>query len=114
MKYKRSVTFEGWTTPPDFESDGCTLAPDRWWTFRRGWVDLTDACILHDFLRNYALVPMREADSRFRRHLISVGAPRYMAWVYWFAVKKTKSIFTKTYMLPIRWDKYSKPTDNNK
>ncbi len=111
---KKSVKFEGWATPPDFDSDGCTLAPDKWWTFRHGWVDLTDACILHDFHRNYKIVPVSEADSRLRRHLIALGAPKYMAWLYWFMVKSARPYFTKTYTLPSRWDKYSKPAGKNK
>jgi len=111
MSIKKSVSFEGWTTPPDFISDGCSFAPDRWLTLR-GWVKLTDACILHDFLRIYALVTTKEADKILRRHLISIGAPLYLAWIYWVVVKKARRYFNKTYELPYRWNKYKKPTGN--
>ena len=105
---KRSVVFEGWRTPSDFKSDGCTMAPDRWLTLK-GWVHLGDACVLHDFLRNYALTSVKEADAIFRRHLISLGAPLYMAWLYWIMVKKARPYFTRTFILPYKWEEYRTP-----
>ena len=109
---RRAVEFEGWRTPADFISDGCTLSPDRWFCFHKmKWVDLTDACILHDFHRLYRIVTPKESDKIFRRHLIHVGAPRYIAYFYWFMLKKTRKYFTRTEELPICWEKYAKKVE---
>jgi len=77
------------------------------------WVDLTDACILHDFLRLYAIVTPNEADRVFRRHLIHIGAPRYMAWFYWYGLRHTRKYFTRTEELPVQWEDYAKKVESD-
>ena len=98
------VVFNGWRVPPGFKSDGCTWAPDEWFG-----TDLKPACILHDFLRRYALVTVQDADRIFHRYLIALGAPRWLARFYWFVVKITRWRFKHTEKLPYDWSEYRTP-----
>lgn len=95
------IEFEGWRVPPGFVSDGCTCAPDAW----RGR-PLTDACVLHDFLRRHGIVPTSEADKILRRHLLKLGAPAWLARLYWLSVKLMRWRFTFTAPLPPAWSGY--------
>lgn len=67
----------------NFESDGCSIIPDRWFT--------RVCCIEHDFYyRNQHLVGIydrAEADRRLRDCLINNGAGKIRAWLYWTAVR---------------------------
>ena len=77
------------TVPADFPSDGCTLAPDRLFGY-----DFTDACRLHDYMRRSGLYSVKDADRLFHRYLKEVvGAPRWLARLYWFAVKITRPFY---------------------
>lgn len=95
------IEFEGWRVPPGFRSDGCTFAPDSW--FGR---DLKPACVLHDFLRRHGVIPVPEADKLFRRHLIALGAPAWLARIYWLVVKLTRPWFSAVRPLPGNWAEY--------
>jgi hypothetical protein len=97
------IQFEGWRVPPGFLSDGCTLARDG---NRNRY---TPACVLHDFLRRYGIVPVYVADDIFRRHLIALGASRCKARAYWVGVRVLSVIFTRTEPLPFEWREFSKP-----
>ncbi len=94
------ITFMGWRVPPGFVSDGCTLAPDFGWS---------NACVMHDFMRRHAVVSTREADSIFRRHMVALGAPRLVAFLYWLMVRVTGPFFGATKPLPAGWAEYAVP-----
>ena len=93
------IIFEGWRVPNGFSSDGCTFAPDTLFG-----VNLKPACVLHDFARrhlvHYRALTVSEADALFRRHLKALGAPSWLATLYWFAVKITRPWFQKTQPIP--------------
>jgi len=103
-RLSQNVTIGRWTIPEGFVSDGCTWAPDRWFG-----VDLSPACLLHDFLRRYAIVTVREADRELHAQLIELGAPRWLARFYWFVVKITRPWFRRTEALPRKWRAYRLP-----
>lgn len=101
------ITFEGWSVPDDFDSDGCTFAPDRWFN-----VDLKPACIMHDFQRKYAVYygePVQDVDKRFKRHLRSLGAPRFLGHLFWLVVKLARRWYSTTKPVPKpEWLEYLK------
>lgn len=70
--------------PPDFETDGCTCAPDF-----LGNIDLRPACCVHDW--EYSAgggEPERlKADRRLRANMRKCGAPKYAAAVYFRRVR---------------------------
>jgi len=101
---RNDITVGRWTIPKGFVSDRCTWAPDRWFG-----IDLSPACILHDFLRRYAIVSVREADRELHAQLLALGAPRWLARFYWFAVKVTRPWFRRTQTLPWAWRSYRFP-----
>lgn len=109
------ITFEGWRVPPGFISDGCTCAPDRWpiidsfFPPRAHWITLTPACVLHDFQRRHAVVPVKDADARLKRFLIHLGAPHWLASIYWVGDKLLRPLFRATQPLPGLWREYAKP-----
>lgn len=98
--------FDGWRIPPDFRSDGCTLAPDRLFG-----IDLRPACRMHDFHRVYLVhdryMTVQQADWIFRRHLIALGCPPIIARLYWLAVKIARPWFMAGKPLPDRWAEYA-------
>lgn len=92
---------ENYPVPEDFQSDGCTCAPDGLFGH-----DYRPACRVHDFLRAYAVVSVRDADRYFHRALLDCGAPRWVARLYWFWVKLARPWFARTRELPEAWDDY--------
>ena len=101
------LEYKGWRVPVDFEGDGCTMAPDRWITFK-GWVSLKKPCRLHDFLRIYDIIKTSKADKILREHLIDVGAPVYVAYTYWIVVRIASNFNDGYTQLPPRWEEYGK------
>lgn len=106
------ITFEGWSVPVDFDSDGCTFAPDTWFG-----VNLKPACVMHDFQRKhvvyYGALTVQEADKLFKRHLRALGAPRLLSHLYWLAVKLARSKFSTTKPMPTTaWNQYLKRSDD--
>lgn len=75
----------------DFKTDGCTAAPDLFWK---------DCCKAHDFYyRNSQIgtgVSRKEADKRLRHCMRAKGSGRFVAWVYWAAVRIVGRRFWKT------------------
>lgn len=105
------IEFEGWRVPPGFSSDGCTLSPDRPFG-----INLRPACILHDFARrhlvHYSQMTISEADAMFRRHLKALGAPSWLATLYWFGVKVIRPWFRATQPVPTSaWLEYLKKSE---
>ncbi len=92
------IEFEGWRVPPGFKCDGCTGVPDRLFS-----IDLEPACILHDFMRRHAIVPAAEADKLFRRHMIALGAPAWLARLFWLVIKVARPWFYYTEPVPTKW-----------
>jgi len=100
------IIFRGWAVPGGFESDGCTWAPDRLFG-----VDLRPACVWHDWARrhlvHYRRMTVGEADKLFRDYLVQLGAPKWLARVYWFGVKFMRPWFRATRPLPTdNWRRY--------
>lgn len=82
-----------WIIPAGFQTDECTWAPE---------LDIGDACILHDFLRRYAIVTVGTADRIFRHEIQKRGHP-VLAWVYWWGVKLMRPWFRQTREFPYKW-----------
>lgn len=112
------IVFEGYAVPTDFVSDGCTYAPDKWPKIKLtrpffSWINLTPACVLHDFQRRHGPdlgISVGEADRRMRRFLKYLGAG-WIAQVYYFVVKQTRFHYRNTLSLPERWRIFLKRTD---
>lgn len=100
----RHIVFEGWQVPPAFPSDRCTDAPDHW-----NHHDLRPACALHDFQRRYGLVPVDDADRRLKRFLMYLGAPHWLAQLYYIGVKLMRPWFMKTEPFPDYYKGFDKP-----
>lgn len=98
------ITYGGWRVPDGFKSDGCTLAPDSWFG-----ANLKPACILHDFQRRYGLLPIPDADAMLNRHLIALGAPAWLAFLYYLGCVLLRPFFKATMGLPYQWRDYAKP-----
>ncbi|HFD81040.1 MAG TPA: DUF1353 domain-containing protein [Gammaproteobacteria bacterium] len=105
-KARKSVSFDGWTTPEGFRSDGCTMWP---WLRRllERFIDLdryTPACVLHDFMRRHLVaervVTIGEADATMRRHLLALGMWPPLAWGFWLAVLLMRPFFLASRPLP--------------
>lgn len=97
-----AVSFEGWSVPDDFPSDGCTFVRERLFG-----VVITPACRLHDFQRRYKIVPRGKADGILRRHWISLGLSPWAAWPLWAFVRLATGVFKRSYALPAKWRAYA-------
>lgn len=91
------VTFENWTVPAAFMSDGCSVP----FVFRlpaRLFLSMQraqPACRLHDFLSSHARwhgMDYPTIDAIFRRHLKSLGLRSWQATIYWGSVKLARPL----------------------
>lgn len=77
----KMIIFEGFSCRSDYSS-GCSFAPDKLLG-----IDLKPACVLHDYLRLYGNMSTKKVDSIFYRHLLYLGAPKWLAFIYWLGVR---------------------------
>ncbi len=112
-------SFEGYSLPPAFMSDGCTHCRENWFG-----VSITHHCFLHDFQRRYATCSVADADARLKRGIIcEANAARARGeiadweWLFlhalaakvWLAVKIMRPWFSATQPLPTEWAAYAEP-----
>lgn len=107
------ITWNGWTVPVGFWSDGCTMAPDRLFG-----TNLRTACIWHDWARrhlvHYGLMAVSEADREFRLFLIHLGAPKCLAWLYWLGSFLLRPFMSGTQPIPTPgWERYLQRQDEH-
>lgn len=90
-----------WSPPPGFRCDGCTFAPDK----APNGADLLPACRNHDwrYSRGGSEADRLEVDQTFYRELIGLGAPRWIAAVYFFRVRLWGVVFWN-YRVPAAGD----------
>lgn len=103
---EKEITFEGWTVPKGFLTDGCTCSPDK----PLGY-DIRECCILHDWLRrhvvHYGHITVSEADKVFRRFMKAKGVPSWLATIYWLGVKIMRPFWSRTAPVKPGWFRYT-------
>ena len=79
-----------------FESDGCTLAPDLWFT---------ECCIAHDlaYFQGGTPADRKDADDKLYRCLREHHTI-ILAWVYWAAVRAMGHKFWPAPVKPEGWN----------
>jgi hypothetical protein len=73
----RPETLRGPRPPDSFVDNGCTFAPDGWWSL---------ACRYHDYHYHLGIIRSK-ADWWFFQNLLCCNAPRYLACYYFLAVR---------------------------
>ncbi len=105
FKVEKEFHIDGWYVPVGFYSDGLTGAPESWFGNT-----LTNAGIWHDWARrhlvHYNVITVQEADRLFHKFLIQLGAPRWLARLYWFWVKITRNRYKTTQPIRPEWQDY--------
>ncbi len=110
IELKEDTQIRNWVVPAGFVSDGCTF-PGILKLFK-GMMKTDEyylGCVLHDFLRRYAIVSVEEADAELKRYIRDDLGDHFRAQIYWLFVKFGRALYTKIYQLPPEWEKYRKP-----
>ncbi len=110
IELTEDIQVRNWIIPAGFTSDGCTFpGPLRFFKAFMKTDKYYLGCVLHDFLRRYAIVSVPEADAELKRYIRDDMGDHFRAQIYWLFVKFSRSFFTKTIELPKQWEKYRKP-----
>jgi hypothetical protein len=88
--------------------NGCTMPA---WVHRILKANRWDsnACRLHDFHREFKIVPRRTADNILRNQIRDhIHTPRYyiFSWMVWLAVRLARKQYKETHKLPDKWHKF--------